>query len=308
MAWLTGALVISVLTSTLTLAAPLIFGALGGVVSERAGVVNIAIEGAMLVSAFMCAVAEQVTNSIFLGIVAGFLAGGVVGLVLAVLTVSLRIDQVVAGFVVNIAAAGATAFLLRSAFNSNLSPGLLLNPIDIPALSGVGVIGPILFQQNLLVYLALALVPLVHIYLFRTKLGLRSRAVSENPRAADVAGIAVERVRYGAVIASGLLSGLAGAYLIVGSSGNFSEGLTSGKGFIALAAVIFGKWRPIQASLGALLFGFCLSLEPQLQFTNVPIPLPVLYMIPYLVTVIVLAGFIGRAVAPAADGVPYVKE
>ncbi len=306
MNWLTGTFVISVLTSTITLATPLIYGALAGVVSERAGVVNIAIEGMMLTSAYACAATTAVSQSLFLGVLVGLLAGAATGLFLAVLAVSLRVDQVVGGFVINIAAAGATAFLLRTAFPSGISTPLI-GQVNIPALSNIPGVGQILFQQNALVYLAIALVPAVHIYLFRTRLGLRSRAVSENPKAADVAGINVSRVRYGAVIASGALAGLAGAFLAA-STGSFSEGVTSGKGFIALAAVIFGKWRPIPAALATLLFGFCLSLEPQLQFTNISVALPVLYMIPYVVTILVLAGFIGRAVAPAADGIPYVKE
>jgi len=150
-------------------------------------------------------------------------------------------------------------------------------------------------------------VPLVHVYLFHTRLGLRARAVGENPKAADVAGIDVTLVRYGAVIASGALAGLAGGFL-VGDVGSFSEGMTSGRGFIALAAVIFGKWRPVQAALAALLFGFCQALSSQLQVSGISFPVPLLLMLPYAVTIVVLAGFIGRAVAPAADGVPYVKE
>ena len=304
---LNGTFVISVLASTLALATPLILGALGGVVSERAGVVNIALEGIMLVAAFVCAAVGAVTGNLWPALLAGIVAGAVAGLFLALLAVTLRVDQVVAGFVINIAAVGGTSFVFRSTFaNGSASPPTLA-PTNIPLLSSVPVLGPILFRQSLLVYVALALVPLVHVYLFRTRAGLRSRAVGENPRAADVAGINVYLVRYAAVIASGAFAGLAGAYLVA-DVGSFSEGMTSGRGFIALAAVIFGKWRPFQAMLGALLFGFFDALQSQLQIAGINAPVPVLLMIPYLATIVVLAGFIGRAIPPAADGIPYVKE
>jgi general nucleoside transport system permease protein len=304
---LNGTFVISVLASTLALATPLILGALGGVVSERAGVVNIALEGIMLVAAFVCAAVGTITGNLWLALLVGIVAGAVAGLFLALLAVTLRVDQVVAGFVINIAAAGGTSFVFRSTFaNGSASPPTLA-PINIPLLSAIPVLGPIVFRQSLLVYVALALVPLVHVYLFRTRAGLRSRAVSENPRAADVAGINVYLVRYAAVIVSGAFAGLAGAYLVA-DVGSFSEGMTSGRGFIALAAVIFGKWRPFQATLGALLFGFFDALQSQLQVAGINAPVPVLLMIPYLATIVVLAGFIGRAIPPAADGIPYVKE
>jgi ABC-type uncharacterized transport system permease subunit len=305
---LTWAFISSVLQATLTLATPLILGAMGGVISERSGVVNIAIEGIMLIGAFVCASVGFSTGNLPLGMVAGVFAGMVAGLMLAVLVVSLIVDQVVAGFVINIAAAGATSFVFRSTIGTSGSASVpLLAQLNVPGLSNLPGIGTILFQQNPLVYLTLLLVPVVHIYLFRTRFGLRSRAVSENPKAADVAGINVYRVRYIAVIVSGAFAGLAGAYL-VGDVGSFSEGMTNGRGFIALAAVIFGKWRPVQAMVGALLFGFFDALQSQLQISGVNAPVPILLMIPYVATVLVLAGFIGRAVAPAADGIPYVKE
>ena len=306
----TGIFIISVLQTTLSLATPLILGALGGVVSERAGVVNIAIEGMMLMAAFACAAAMTLTSgNLLAGIVAGIASGCLGGLFLGLLAVSLRVDQVVAGFVINIAAVGVTSFIFRSTFaNSNSAASETLPQLDIPLLSGIPALGQILFQQNALIYVTFLLVALVHLYLFRTRLGLRARSVGENPKAADVAGIDVSLIRYGAVIASGAFAGVAGAYLVA-DVGSFSEGMTSGKGFIALAAVIFGKWRPVQAMLGALLFGFCDALQTQLQQTpNMPIPVPVFAMIPYIATIVVLAGFIGRAIPPAADGIPYVKE
>ncbi len=305
---LTGVFIISVLQTMLASATPVILGALGGVVSERAGVVNIAIEGMMLTAAFASAAVMVTAGNLWLAIPAGIVAGAAVGVFLAVLTVSLRLDQVVAGFVINIAAAGGTSFVFRSTFSeSNAATPATLGPINIPILSSLPVIGPILFQQSPLVYVALALVAVVHVYLFHTRLGLRSRAVSENPKAADVAGINVYLVRYGAVILSGAFSGLAGAYLIA-DVGSFSEGMTNGRGFIALAAVIFGKWRPVQAMIGALVFGFFDALQSQLQAAGTPLPVPVLLAVPYIATIVVLAGFIGRAIAPAADGLPYVKE
>ncbi len=302
-----GGFIISVLAVTLALATPLILGAMGGVVSERAGVVNISIEGLMLTSAFACAAVASGTGNLYVGVLGGIVAGALGGLFLAFLSVTLRVDQIVGGFVINIAAAGGTSFIFRSAYGSGSISTPPLNAINIPGLSQIPALGRILFQQDPLVYVALALVAVVHIYLFRTRIGLRSRAVSENPKAADVAGINVYLVRYLAVIASGALSGLAGAYL-VGYVGSFSEGMTAGRGFIALAAVIFGKWRPVPAMLGALLFGFCDALQGQLQVSGVTVPVPLLLMLPYVVTIVVLAGFIGRAVAPAADGIPYVKE
>lgn len=305
---LTVSFITSVLSSTLALATPLILGAMGGVVSERSGVVNIALEGIMLISALACAAAGAVTSSLWLCLLAGIGAGLVAGGALAVLTVTLRVDQVVAGFVLNIAAAGGTSFVFRSTIGSSGSASTpTLNQVNIPGLSQIPFLGPVLFQQDPVVYLALGLVVVVHIYLFYTRLGLRSRAVSENPRAADVAGVNVVLVRYRAVITSGAFAGLAGAYLVL-NVGSFSEGMTAGRGFIALAAVIFGKWRPIPAMFGALLFGFSDALQSQLQIAGVPAPVPVLLMLPYLATIVILAGFIGRAVAPAADGIPYVKE
>jgi len=307
-----GTSVSTTLQSTLTLATPLILGALGGVMAERAGVVNIAIEGQMLSAALACAMVANATNNLLLGILAGMVAGGLGGLFLGLLAITLRVEQVIGGFVINIAAAGGTSFVFRSVFGSGSASAPPLPQWNLPGLSKLPAVGEILFQQNALVYLALLLVPVVHIYLFRTRQGLRARSVGENPKAADVAGISVPLVRYAAVIASGVLAGLAGSYL-VGNVGSFSEGMTSGKGFIALAAVIFGKWRPIQAALGALLFGFCDALQNQLQIDGTQvlgqaIPTPFLLMVPYLVTIVVLAGFIGRAIPPAADGVPYIKE
>jgi simple sugar transport system permease protein len=304
---LNGTFVISVLASTLALATPLIMGALGGVVCERSGVVNIAIEGIMLTAAFVSAAVGIVTNNLWLALLAGIAAGSLVGLFLAFLAVTLRVDQVVAGFVINIAAAGGTSFVFRSTFANGSSSPPTLAPINIPVLSSIPALGQIFFQQSLLVYVALALVPLVHLYLFFTRAGLRSRSVSENPKAADVAGINVYLIRYAAVMASGAFAGLAGAYLVA-DVGSFSEGMTTGRGFIALAAVIFGKWRPFQAALGALVFGFFDALQSQLQIAGIAAPVPVLLMVPYLATIVILAGFIGRAIPPAADGVPYVKE
>jgi ABC-type uncharacterized transport system permease subunit len=305
---LTSTFAISVLQATLALATPLILAAMGGVVCERAGVVNIAIEGMMLTAALVCAEVGYGTGNLYVGLLAGTISGMVTGLFLALLAVTLRVDQVVGGFVINIAAAGGTSFVFRSTIGGNGSASTpTLEQINVPGLSKLPWLGQILFQQNPLVYLALALVILVHIYLFRTRPGLRSRSVSENPKAADVAGINVYLVRYLAVIASGAFAGLAGAYL-VGDVGSFSEGMTSGRGFIALAAVIFGKWRPFQAMLGALLFGFFDALQNQLQISGVNAPVPILLMVPYLATIVVLAGFIGRAIPPAADGIPYVKE
>ncbi|GAC1394910.1 MAG: hypothetical protein NVSMB65_13320 [Chloroflexota bacterium] len=306
---LTLTFITSVLATALALSIPLILGALGGVVSERAGVVNIAIDGMMLTASFACAATSTTTGSLLLGMLAGVIAGGIGGLFLGILAVSLRVDQVVGGFVINIAAAGGTSFVFRSTFGSSGSASTPTLPqVNVPVLSGIPVVGQVLFQQSPLVYLTLVLVAAVHVYLFSTRLGLRARAVGENPKAADVAGINVSAIRSAAVVVSGAFAGLAGAYLVA-DVGSFSEGMTSGRGFIALAAVIFGKWRPVPAMGGALLFGFFDALQSQLQTVpGMAIPVPVFLMIPYLATIAILAGFIGRAIAPAADGLPYVKE
>lgn len=304
----TSSFIIGVLALTLSSATPLILGALGGVVSERAGIVNIAIEGLMLTAAFTSAAVLVTTGNLLLAMLIGPIAGTVGGLLLAVMAITLRVDQVIAGFVINFAAAGGTSFVFRSTFaNANAATPPTLPQANVPLLANIPWLGQILFQQNILTYITLGMVALVHIYLFRTRAGLRTRSVGENPKAADVAGVSVYLVRYGAVMASGAFAGLAGAYLI-GDVGSFSEGMTSGRGFIALAAVYFGKWRPIQAMLGALLFGFFDALQSQLQISGVNLPAPVFYAVPYIATIVILAGFIGRAIPPAADGVPYIKE
>jgi ABC-type uncharacterized transport system permease subunit len=306
--------------STLRAATPLALAAIGGVISERSGVVNIAMEGMMLTGAFFAVVFDVVFHNAAMGLAGAVLTGGVMALILAFAAIRLRADQIVIGMAVNLLALGLTSYLLFSVYATGGTPaactpptpcskGQLLTIPDwsIPGLSHLPAVGTILFQQNPIVYLMLLIVVLVHFFLFRTTLGLRIRAVGEHPRAADTAGINVQRLRYLAVILSGLLSGLAGGYLSLAVAYSFSDNMTSGRGFIALAAMIFGKWTPFGAFGACLLFGFGQALYDSLQ--NTPGPLQdystLLATLPYVLTIVALAGFIGKAIPPAADGIPY---
>jgi general nucleoside transport system permease protein len=237
-------------------------------------------------------------------------SGAILGSVLAVLSIRYRVDQIIAGTVINIFALGITSYLTARILVEYLelnNPGTF-RPFDIPLLAKVPLIGPLLFRNNIFVYLMFILVALVHVGLYRTRWGLRVRAVGEHPKAADTVGINVLRVRYRNVILGGMMAGLAGVYLTLGSVGRFDENMTAGRGFIALAAMIFGRWNPIGAFGAALVFGFAESLQSTLAILNVPIPTEILAMAPYLATILVVAGVVGRARAPAADGRPYIKE
>jgi general nucleoside transport system permease protein len=301
---------VGMLESSLLAAVPLTLGALSGVLCERAGVINIGIEGMMLTAAFMGSLVGSASGSLIVGMVAGILSGALLGAVLAVLSIRYRVDQIIAGTVINIFALGITSYLsklLFSTYQDLNSPGRF-SVINIPVLSDIPVVGPILFSHNIFIYLMFALVILIHVGLYRTRWGLRVRAVGEHPRAADTVGIKVLAVRYRNVIMGGAVAGLAGAYFTLGSVGRFDENMTAGKGFIALAAMIFGRWNPIGAFGAALVFGFADSLQNKLSILSVPIPSEFLLMAPYLVTIFVVAGLVGRARPPAADGQPYVKE
>ncbi|HEU4596953.1 MAG TPA: ABC transporter permease [Pyrinomonadaceae bacterium] len=282
--------------STFRLATPLLLAALGGMFSERAGVINIALEGLMLSGAFTAAAITHYTGSPWVGLLAGILAGVGVALIHAVASIRFKADQVVSGTAINILMLGVPALLSGAFFLSSGST-------------------PQIPKENLIpwtpVVLAFLLVPLTWYVLFRTPFGLRLRAVGENPGAADAAGVSVTRLRYAAVLLSGALAGIGGAYLSIGQSSLFTRNMTSGRGFIALAALIFGKWRPVQTMLACLLFGFTEALAIQLQgvkFGEEEIPNQFIQIIPYLLTIVVLAGFIGRARAPRALGLPYQKE
>ncbi len=301
--------VVSMLADGIRLATPIALGALAGILCERAGVVNIGIEGMMLVGAGIGFTASLYLQNSTAGLAVAILAGMAMAALHAVLSISFQVDQIISGTVVNILAVGITGFTRRSfLLNNPFGAPSVYSPIRIPVLSEVPVLGPVLFNHQPLVYTMLILVFVVQIYLFRTKWGLRHRAVGEHPRAADTLGINVIRARYLAVIAGGAIAGLAGAWFSLETVGSFDDLMTGGKGFIALAAMIFGNWNPIGAFFGALLFGFADALQIKLQILETGIPYQFIGMLPYVLTMIVLAGVIGKTTPPAADGVPYEKQ
>lgn len=296
------------LAATLRLATPLTLAALGGTVSERSGVTNIALEGIMLMGAFFGTWGAAVTGNVWLGLAAGIVSGVFLAAVHAVAAIYLRSDQIVSGMALNILALGLTSFLNFQLYGNTGTPPDLpgLPNVRLDALAGIPYVGDVFADQNIVVWAAALFVILLHLFLFRTVLGLRLRAVGEHPRAADTLGVNVYAIRYGAVLASGVLAAIAGAYLALSVSHSFTNNITSGRGFIGLAAMIAGKWTPVGALLASLLFGYGDALTFSLQGTGVPVQL--LGTIPYAVTVLVVAGLVGRSRPPAADGVPYEKE
>lgn len=296
--------------ATLEAAALLLLPALGGVISERSGVVNIAMEGMMLTGAFFAVVADLAWHNPWLAALVGIVAGGLMALIHAVVSIRFRADQIVSGIAINIFAAGLTLFLVQRIFGlqdvGHVGQSELLPYINIPLLDQIPFLGRVLFQQNVVVYAALVLLVVVQLTLFRTRLGLRIRSVGEHPQAADTAGINVYAIRYGAVITSGLLSGLAGAFLAIGISNTFVPNMTDGRGYIALAAMIFGKWTPIGAFIACLIFGLGQAIYDANSIIHVSQYL--LSMLPYILTLVVLAGVVGRSIPPAADGIPYAPE
>jgi ABC-type uncharacterized transport system permease subunit len=299
----------ALIAAMLRFATPLAFAAMGGVLSERSGVINIGLEGMMLMGAFFGIFGADLTGSWLLGALIGMAAGGVSGLLHAVLSITLRADQVVGGTAINLLALGITGYVFIAHYGEQGTPGdvpRVPNP-SLPGIESIPFVGDAIGEANVLTWLALLLVPLLTIYLFRTAGGLRLRSVGEKPRAADSVGVPVLRTRYLAVIASGVLAALGGVYLSIALVGSFNEGMTDGRGFIALAAVIFGNWRPAGALAGALLFGFSSAVAQRLPAFSES--LAVLFQaLPYVLTLIVVAGVIGRSRPPAAIGVPYVKE
>ncbi len=298
------------LISMVGAATPIALGALSGVWCERSAVINIAIEGMMLSAAFTGVVASSATKSLLLGLLVAVLTGGLLAALLAVLSIRFKVDQIIAGTAINIFAVGATSFLGARLLvqRQDLNASANFGPASLPLLSRIPVIGPVLFQNNLIIYLMLLLVVVTHVVLFYTRWGLRSRAVGEHPQAADTLGVNVFRTRYINVIIGGLIAGLGGAYFTLGSVGRFDEVMTAGRGFIGLAAMIFGRWNPFGAFASSLIFGFADSLQVKLSILKVPIPSHFLLMAPYLATIVVLAGVVGRAEPPAADGQPYEKD
>jgi simple sugar transport system permease protein len=299
------------LKNSLLRAVPLTLGALSGILSERAGVVNIAIEGMMLAAALVGVVVASATGNLWIGLLGAILISALLALVHGILSIRYRVDQIISGVVINIFSVGITSFLsakfLQSAFpelnNSGIFPTW-----PVPGLSRLPFLGGILFESNLFTYAMYVFLIVVHVALFYTRWGLRTRAVGEHPKAADTLGINVFRTRYVAVILSGMMAGVAGAYFTLGSVGRFDEVMTAGRGFISLAAMIFGNWTPFGAFGASLIFGFADALQGRLAILRVPIPSQFLLMAPYIATMIALAGLVGRAIPPAADGQPYEKS
>jgi general nucleoside transport system permease protein len=298
------------LQSTLQRSVPITFGALSGILCERAGVVNIAIEGMLLFGAFASALVGSATGNSWIGILAAVIVGGLLAALLAVLAIRYLVDQIIVGVVIYIFSIGMTSFLLSRLLipNPELNQPERFGPIDVPFLSGLPLIGPVVFRNNVFVYLMFAAIIVVHVMLFSTRWGLRVRAVGEHPKAADTVGINVSFERYRNVILGGMLAGLGGAYFTIGSTGSFQEEMTAGRGFIGLAAMIFGGWAPYGAFLAAIVFGFADALQSRLTILNIAVPSQFMQMAPYIVTIIVVAGLVGRVRAPAADGRPYRKE
>lgn len=293
--------------STLQAGALLLLPALGGVISERSGVTNIAMEGMMLTGAFFSVAADLAWHNPWLATLVAILAGGAMALIHAVVSIRFRADQIVSGVAINIFAAGLTVFLVNKIYGiadvGHVVPNELLPDVNVPLLRDIPFVGAVLFPQNVIVYVALLALVVVNIVLFRTRLGLRIRAVGEQPEAADTAGINVYALRYGAVVTSGLLSGLAGAFLAIGISNTFIPNMTDGRGYIALAAMIFGKWTPLGAFVACLIFGLGQAIYDNNSVLRVSPYL--LSMLPYVLTLVVLAGVVGRSQPPAADGIPY---
>ena len=303
---------LGLLQNSLFLAVPLILGALGGILCERSGVINVAIEGQMLTGAFAASLVGTMAHNLGAGVVAAVLAGGLMGGLLAVFAIRYLVNQVILGVVLNVLALGLTGFAYDSLMQKHqdqFNAPSIFAPVKIPILGDIPFVGPLLFDTTVLVYLTYGLIMVVDVALFRTRWGLRTRAVGEHPKAADTVGINVLRTRYVNTILGGFVAGLAGAYITIGTVGAFAKNISSGKGFIALAAVIFGRWSPRGAVSAALLFGFADALQTVLSFTQTPVRIPsaFLAMTPYLATIFAVAGLVGRVRAPAADGEPYVK-
>jgi simple sugar transport system permease protein len=302
--------VVTLLQNTLADSIPLILGALAGCMGERSGVINIAIEGQLLLGAFTAAVVTSAVGGLWLGLISGSLAGALIGALIAVFAIRYFVDQIVLGVVLNLLVAGVTGFLydrlLVPDANTYNNAGTF-GPVKIPGLGDVPVLGPIFFDSTIFLYLTYLSIILVQVGLFSTRWGLRVRAVGEHPTAADTVGVNVLGIRYRNLMLGGLLAGIGGAYLTVGSVGQFTPGMSSGLGYIALAAMIFGRWTPLGATGAALLFGFTTALGGFLGSISVPISPFLLAMAPYVATIFAVAGLVGRVRAPAADGKPYVR-
>jgi len=301
---------VGLLNTSLSRAVPITLGAMSGILCERAGVVNIAIEGMMLFGAMSGTLVASVTDSLWLGVLAAVLTGLLLAWVHAVFSIKYMVDQIVSGTVINIFSVGMTSYIsakFLQRYQELNSPGTF-RAFPIPVLGDIPIVGPILFNNNMFVYAMFFFLFLLHFALYYTRWGLRLRSVGEHPRAADTLGINVFRTRYMAVMLGGMMAGFGGAFFSLGSVGRFDEVMTAGRGFIGLAAMIFGNWNPFGAFGAGLLFGFADSLQSRLAILGIPIPSQFLLMVPYIATMVVLAGVVGRGEMPAADGQPYVKE
>ena len=299
------------LIGTVGLATPLIFGALSGVICERVGVVNIAIEGQLLAGAFVAAMVSSVTRQPMLGLLAAMVAGMLVSFLLAAFSIKYFVDQIIVGVVLNVLVQGLTSFLYSTLLSPNsqvLNSPIQFPRVNIPVLSQIPIVGPVLFKQTVISYIMYVTVAAVYFGLFHTKWGLRLRSSGEHPQAADTVGINVNRTRFWNVSLAGVIAGMGGAYYTLVVVGAFNKEMTNGAGFIALAAVIFGRWDPIRATLAALLFGFATNLQNILGVIGSPVPSEFMLMLPYVVTIFAVAGLVGKVRAPAASGRPYIKS
>ena len=298
------------LQGAIMLSVPLIFGSMSGLLCEKSGVINIAIEGQLLFAAFVSAAVASITQNPLYGLISAPIAGGLISLILAYFSIRFQVDQVILGFVINVLVLGLTNFFyttLLIPYEDKWNMGGSFSPIPIPLLSKLPIIGPTLFNQTIIVYLMYAFVIFIQIALFKSRWGLRTRAIGELPVAADSVGIDVNRLRFKNVMIAGLVAGTGGAYFTVGAVGPFSLNMTAGAGFIALACLIFGKWTPRGAIVAALFFGFANNLQGNLSIIGVSIPSEFMLMVPYIATIIAVSGVVGRVRAPAADGIPYTR-
>jgi general nucleoside transport system permease protein len=302
--------VVNLLQGTFAGSIPIMLGALTGVICSRSGVINVAIEGQLLLGAFTAAIVASGTGSLWLGLLSGALAGSLVGALLAVFAIGYRVDQVVLGVVINTLILGLTGYLyddLMIPYQNTLNSPATFSAIKIPLLGDIPILGPVFFDSTIFLYLTYLALAGVQVGLFSTRWGLRTRAIGEHPVAADTVGIPVIAMRYRNVIAAGIIAGVGGAYFTIGSVGSFGKDMSSGEGYIALAAMIFGRYSPFGAVAAALLFGFATQLQSIMSTLNTPIQSNLLLMSPYIVTIIVLAGLVGKVRGPRAEGIPYVK-
>jgi len=303
--------VVNLLSGTLAGSIPIMLGALTGVVCSRSGVINIAIEGQLLLGAFLAAIVASGTGSLWLGLLSGALGGPMVGALLAVFAITYLVDQVVLGVVINLLILGLTGYLYDAVmipYQNTLNSPATFSAIKIPLLGDIPILGPIFFDSTIFLYLTYIAIAAVQVGLFDTRWGLRTRAIGEHPVAADTVGIRVIAMRYRNVIGAGIIAGIGGAYFTIGSVGSFGQNISSGEGYIALAAMIFGRYTPFGAIGAALLFGFTTQLQSIMSTLNTPIQSNLLLMAPYIVTIIVLAGLVGKVRGPKAEGIPYIKS